>query len=216
MIDIIVEYLYLVPACLVAIILHEMAHGYMSYFLGDPTPKEMGRLSFNPKYHIDIVGAFCLLLFHFGWAKPVMINPYYYKNKKLGTALVSLAGPFINFLLAFISTGLLVVCSFYITDHTISTILSTFFKYLAVINLGLGLFNLIPIPPLDGSKILGAFLPNSWYYQYMKYQKYGPLFLLILILIVNILSYLGMPSLIHELMNYIYQVFLRLWIGILF
>ena len=98
-----IEYLYIVPAALIAIMLHEIAHGLVSYWLGDPTPKRQGRLSLNPLKHLDPVGTICLILFHVGWAKPVVVNPDYYKKRKLGMALVALAGPLTNFIVAIVS-----------------------------------------------------------------------------------------------------------------
>lgn len=202
-----IEYIYILPAALVAIVLHEMAHGYVSYWLGDPTPKEYGRLSFNPIKHIDPLGALCLIFFHVGWAKPVMINPSYYKNPKWGTALVSLAGPLMNFILAFLSAFFMVLSVYLAQVKGISFFeyIYKFFLYGTIINIGLGLFNLIPIPPLDGSKILGAFLPKNAYYQYMKYQRYGMIFLIIILLVMDALTAYGLPSLLDNLIETIYS-----------
>lgn len=208
-------YLFIIPAALIAIVLHEMAHGYVSYWLGDPTPKYNGRLSINPLKHIDPVGIFCLIFFHVGWAKPVMINPSYYKNPKWGTALVSLAGPLMNFLIAIISSFIYVLISLNNNGVIILESLATFFLYLMVINIGLGIFNLIPIPPLDGSKIIGAFLPDNAYYQYMKYQKYGMFFLLGIIFLINILSIYGMPSILDVAIDGIIELLIKFWIMIL-
>lgn len=101
-IDFLIGLLYSIPAVLIAISMHEFAHGFVSYKLGDPTPKMDGRLSLNPFRHLDLMGTLCLLVAGFGWAKPVMVNPEYYKNKKRGMVLVALAGPAMNFLLAFL------------------------------------------------------------------------------------------------------------------
>ena len=169
-----IGYLYSIPAVLIAIILHEYAHGFVSWKLGDPTPKLDGRLSLNPLNHLDPIGTLCLLVFHMGWAKPVQINPNYYKNPKLGTVLVSLAGPATNFVIAFISMFGLVKIT---TEGALFWILYD----LVVINIGLGIFNLIPIPPLDGSKVLSAILPERLYFGYMKYEKYFMLILLVLL-----------------------------------
>ena len=167
-----IGYLYSIPAVLIAIILHEYAHGFVSWKLGDPTPKKDGRLSLNPLNHLDPIGTLCLLVFHMGWAKPVEINPNYYKNPKLGTVLVSLAGPVTNFIIAFISMFGLVKIG---TQGVLFWILYD----LVIINIGLGIFNLIPIPPLDGSKVLSAVLPERLYFGYMKYEKYFMLVLLV-------------------------------------
>lgn len=181
--DDILHYIYLIPAVLIAITLHEFAHGFVSWKLGDPTPKEEGRLTLNPIKHLDPIGALCLLVFHMGWAKPVMINPNYYKNPKAGTVLVSLAGPVMNFIISIVS---MLVMGIYIKSglYDISDVLEyiyIFFYYLAVINVGLGIFNLIPIPPLDGSKVLGAILPEKLYFNYMRYEKYFALILIVLL-----------------------------------
>lgn len=192
--DFIIELLYIVPAVLFAISMHEFSHGYVSYKLGDPTPKVMGRISLNPLKHLDPVGTLCLIFFKFGWAKPVSVNPSYYKNKKLGMVLVAIAGPITNFLLAFIGiflTGIVLKIDPSLGSY-ISEVLTTFFYFFSLINIGLGIFNLIPIPPLDGSKILGALLPTNIYFKYMKYEQYGTFVLMLFLfsgLLGNILSF---------------------------
>ncbi len=209
------EYLYIIPAALIAIVLHEMAHGYVSYWLGDPTPKAQGRLSINPLKHIDPMGILFLILFRVGWAKPVMVNPRYYKNEKWGTALVSLAGPLMNFIIAFVSIFFYVLIVKNVTYTEFLNYLVTFLFYLAILNIGLGVFNLIPLPPLDGSKIIGAILPEQAYYQYMKYQKYGMIFLLILIVVMNILTMYNVPSLLNELIEWFFENIYSFWWNIL-
>jgi len=163
--------LYVAPVMLLAIIVHECAHGWVSDKLGDPTPRMSGRLTLNPLKHLDPMGTLCLLVFHMGWANPVPINPYYYKDRKKGLILVSLAGPIANMLLACISIlleGLLL------------------FWYSAVLNVGLGVFNLIPIPPLDGSHVLGE-LSDKAAEIYNRYRPYWSI-VLILLLISGVLS----------------------------
>lgn len=205
------SYLYIIPAALAAIILHELAHALVSTWLGDPTPKETGRLSLNPMKHLDLFGIVALILFHVGWAKPVRIDTRYYKHPRLGLALVSIAGPLTNFILAFIG-GLFVILFYYIINVEVLTVIfGEFFLYFVIINVGLGLFNLIPIPPLDGSKIIGSMLPETAYYQYMKYERYGMFFLLIVILLINILSYTGLPNIISYVIEHIYIFILELW-----
>ncbi len=178
--NIISQLIYTLPAILIAISMHEFAHGYVSYRLGDPTPKHMGRLSVNPLAHLDPVGTICLLIFHFGWAKPVGVNPYYYKDRKRGMVMVALAGPIMNFFIAFISIfamGLILK----VTEGYAGTFIRytfNFLNYLFIINIGLGAFNLIPVPPLDGSKVLGAVLPSDKYFKYMQYERYGTLILM--------------------------------------
>ena len=179
------EYIYIGISIIIAIIFHEMAHGYMSYWLGDSTAKQAGRLSINPLNHLDPVGTICLFLFHFGWAKPVPIDSSYYKNEKLGVCLVAMAGPLMNFILALISTLLL--------NITNSVYIISFLQCFIGINVGLMTFNLIPIPPLDGSKILAIVLPHNIYEKVLGVQQYSVFFLMLILYtgILNpVLSYL--------------------------
>ncbi len=203
-----IEYLYIIPAALIAIMMHEIAHGLMSHWLGDPTPKRQGRLSLNPAKHLDPVGTLCLIFFHVGWAKPVVVNPEYYKKPKLGMLLVALAGPLINFLLAILAIfGIGFIMKFVHKYSTLVEVALYFCMYLAIINIGLGVFNLIPIPPLDGSKILGSCLKGEAYYQYMKYQQYGFLILGGLLLLSSLAG--GGTSFISKLVEIIYNFLLN-------
>ncbi len=181
--------IYTAPATLLAISAHEFAHGLVSYWLGDPTPKRDGRLSLNPLHHLDLVGTICMLVFRFGWAKPVKVNPQYYKNPKQGMALTALAGPVVNLILAFLFLGIFVGL-FHVTEGSTEGMLGYLMllaQYTAIMNIGLGVFNLIPIPPLDGSKVLGIFLPQRTYFQLMRYERYGGL-LMIVLLYTGVLS----------------------------
>ena len=181
--------LYSIPAVLIAISMHEFAHGFVSYKLGDPTPKIDKRLSLNPFRHLDVIGTICLLVAGFGWAKPVMVNPGYYKNKKRGMVLVALAGPIMNFLLA-----LFFLFLYYLpwkmgngyTGEAMSVV-RILLTNCILINIGLGTFNLIPFPPLDGSKVMMAVLPERAYFSYMRYERYGQ-FVLFLLLFVGVLD----------------------------
>lgn len=181
--------LYTAPATLIAITAHEFSHGLVSYWLGDPTPKKDGRLSLNPLHHLDLIGTICLLVFRFGWAKPVMVNPQHYKRPKQGMALTALAGPLMNFLLAFLFLGAYVGLYRLGQGQTEGVLgyLTLLAQYTAIMNIGLGVFNLIPLPPLDGSKVLGAVLPQRIYFQIMRYERYGGL-LMIVLLYTGILS----------------------------
>lgn len=154
---------------LLAISVHEMSHGFTAFKLGDKTAKYDGRLSLNPLRHLDPFGALCMLLFGFGWARPVMVNPMYFKNHKRDLALTALGGPVSNFLMAYVGMfGLL-----YLVPIFNNVYIYYFFMSFIMINLGLGVFNLIPIPPLDGSKIFLSLLPRKIYYEIMRYERYG-------------------------------------------
>lgn len=208
MLENLTDYIYIVVAALFAIILHEIAHGLVSTWLGDPTPKRQGRLSLNPLKHLDPIGTLCLIFFHVGWAKPVVVNPDYYKNKKRGMALVALAGPLMNFLLAIFS---IIIMAIFVKVNAYSNVLIiiyNFLLYFSVINLGLGIFNLIPIPPLDGSRILGAFLKDDTYEQYMKYERYGFIIIAILLALSSLRG--NGTSFISELVDIIFNFIFRL------
>ena len=144
------------PGILVAISFHEMAHGYAADAMGDPTPKLAGRLTVNPLKHIDPIGFISMLLFRFGWAKPVPVNPNNFKNHRKGIIVVSLAGCFTNLLLGFIS-----LIAIYAVSPFANVYLLQILQYLYLYNLMFAVFNLIPIPPLDGSQILAEFLPYN-------------------------------------------------------
>lgn len=164
----------LVPVLLISLMAHELAHGFVAYKLGDPTAKRAGRLSFNPLKHLDPVGTAMFFItylfgwFIFGWAKPVPVSPYYFKNRQKGMALVGLAGPVTNFVLAVVS---IVVLNAVQVDPNgiIFDVLFTVFQ----VNMVLGIFNLIPVPPLDGSRVLGAFLPRNAYERWVALDQYG-------------------------------------------
>lgn len=185
----IISLLMAAAAALISITVHEYCHGFAAYKLGDDTAKIYGRLSLNPLKHIDWFGAFCLVVFKFGWAKPVPINTYNLKKPRRDIPIISLAGPVSNFLLAFVSLFI-----FYLVPvkEGFFLYLRSFLMQMIFLNLGLGLFNLIPIPPLDGSKVLASFLPAGTAYKYLNFGRYGTLLLVLLLLFGALTPYLNL------------------------
>ena len=171
---------------LVALPVHEFAHAFAAYKLGDNTAKWQGRLSLNPFKHLDVFGTVMLVLCGIGYAKPVPVTPYYFRNPKRGMALTSLAGPLSNLIMAVLSLVLYRLVLFipistefvYLLLLVISVLLVNF----AGINIGLAVFNLLPIPPLDGSNIFASILPDKWVYTMNKYQQYISIGLFVLLL----------------------------------
>ncbi len=168
-------------AVLLCLTVHETCHGLAAYALGDPTARRAHRLSLNPLRHIDWFGLLMMFAAGFGWAKPVPVNPNYFKKPKQGMALTALAGPVSNFLLALLTLlAARIFCDVAAYSETNQRILD-FLLMVAVLSIGLGLFNLVPIPPLDGSKVLFAVLPDRAYDQLMRYERYGMLVLFTLV-----------------------------------
>ena len=170
-----------VIAVLLCLTVHETCHGLAALALGDPTAKRMHRLSFNPLHYIDWLGLAAMFVCGFGWAEPVPVDMRYFKNPKAGMALTALAGPVSNFLLALLAmlAASLMVRLAPVTGLTLWVLY--FLIDLAILSIGLGLFNLIPIPPLDGSKVLFSLLPEKAYYTLMRYERYGMLVLLAIV-----------------------------------
>ena len=173
-----------VAAVLLCLTVHETCHGLAAYALGDPTAKSMHRLSLNPLHHIDWFGLFMMFAAGFGWAKPVPVDPRYFKKPKEGMALTALAGPVSNFLLALLLILISKMIYLYAPYTVAMDAVFTFCLYTAApLSIGLGLFNLIPIPPLDGSKVVAVLLPDRAYGTLMRYERYGMLLLLALSLL---------------------------------
>ena len=178
------------PGLLIAMVIHEYAHAQVAVWLGDFTPRLMGRLTLNPKAHVDPIGMLMLFLVHFGWAKPVMINPRNFKNPKRDDILVSLAGPAANFITAFLALLALLLYSRMGGDMTAGVYLV--FQMIIEYNIGFGIFNLIPLPPLDGSHVLMQLLPRDMAYKLAGLERYSFLILIVL-LMTPVLSMILIP-----------------------
>lgn len=175
----IIVILVTIVVVLISLSVHETAHGYVAYVLGDDTAKSMGRLSLNPLRHIDVIGFLMMLVAGFGWANAVPVNMFRFKNPKKGMAITALAGPLSNIILAFISCFVIYIL---VRFNIYNEILFYFLQMMFYANTSLAMFNLIPIPPLDGSKILFVLLPDRYYSKLMYIERYG---FIILILIIN-------------------------------
>lgn len=179
-----IQLIFSILAAVIALTVHEYCHGYAAYKMGDDTAKNFGRLTLNPLKHLDPYGAICLIFFRIGWAKPVPVNARNFKNPKKGFAITAAAGPLSNILLGFISALLLLLTIFIYSLIDSSVFLSNGFLFnlfdntvlflyiFHYINLGLGIFNLLPFPPFDGSRLLFVVLPPKMYFQVMKYERY--------------------------------------------
>ncbi len=191
-----------IPGLILALSLHEFAHGYAAYLMGDNTAKYSGRLSLNPLDHLDPMGTLCLFLFKFGWAKPVPINPYNFRNRRAGIVIVSLAGPFMNFLTALVLSVILSVFVRYAPYSNVNEFIYLVLLYAIQLNVGLMCFNLIPIPPLDGSKVLLEFLPCRYRETFYRLEQYSS-FILMALLFTNVLNpvLLTMRSFVTNIIN---------------
>ncbi|MDY6881305.1 MAG: site-2 protease family protein [Desulfatiglans sp.] len=197
----IAQWIVKIPVLLFAITIHEYAHGRSALWFGDPTAKNMGRLTLNPLPHIDPVGAICLFLFHFGWAKPVPVDPRYFKNIRRDVIFMSLSGPLANLSAALLAGMLIRYFPLPWEVYKMALI------YLLLINLGLGLFNLLPIPPLDGSHILENLLSPGAAQKYHDIGRYGP-FILLGIILLDRVAHTGILNMILLYpMSYLAQLF---------
>ena len=194
------------PGLLIALVLHEYAHARVADAMGDFTPRMQGRLTLNPKAHIDPIGLVMLLIAHFGWAKPVMINPRNFKNWRKGELLVALAGPGANLAIAFVTMiCMAVLFKMGIYSEGVRLVLSMIVLY----NINFAIFNMIPVPPLDGSKVLMMFLPGKYVYKMASLERYS-FIILIVMMMTPVLSLILIPlnHLVLGLFNGIIGVFL--------
>lgn len=195
------------PGLIIAMTVHEYAHAVTAVMLGDPTPRMQGRLTLNPSAHIDPIGLLMLFLVRFGWAKPVMVNPYNFKHPRRDDILVSLAGPFSNLLTAFITLVIMVILlesGVHMTQG-----MHTVFSLILIYNINFAIFNMLPIPPLDGSQVLRQLLPYELAQKYREIERYSFL-ILIVFLMTPILGDILVP-----MQRFILQIFQAI-IGIFF
>lgn len=182
--------LFAVVAVIIALSVHECCHAVVAYWFGDKTAKSQGRITLNPFRHMNLIGTLMLLIFGFGWANPVIVDSRNFKKPRLGMALTAAAGPVSNLLTAlvffFLSTFL---------DSSSSNVLiqnlSELFKYIIIINMSFAIFNLIPFPPLDGSKIIGEMLPLKYRYKYYSLERFSLIFFLVLIALLKFTDFLS-------------------------
>ncbi len=181
--EIIISLLLTIPVILISLSTHEAAHGFIAHKMGDSTAYNFGRVTLNPLKHIDPMGSLCMLVFGYGWAKPVPINARNFKNPKRGMAFTAIAGPISNIILGIIGAALYAVTlffsSYFLPDlmgnellFNVIRVFLIFFNYLGYMNFVLAVFNLIPIPPFDGSRFFSLFLPQRTYFAMMRYERY--------------------------------------------
>ena len=207
--------IYVLPCIIIALTLHEIGHGLMAYWLGDHTAKRDGRLSLNPLKHIDPIGFILIILVGFSWAKPVMVNPYNLKDPKKDMALISLAGPLVNFILALIGVFIIYLLailgavgyshagySFYTANSVMGYFGNLIITFISL-NITLAVFNLLPIPPLDGSKFFGYILPDRLYYRYIGM---GGSYAMIAVFVVII----ALNGVLSQIMNFVFNIFMGL------
>jgi Zn-dependent protease len=182
--DVLLDLLVTAAAAILCITFHETCHGLAALALGDPTAKRMGRLSLNPLKHIDVMGLAMMVVARFGWARPVPINPGYFKRPKLGMAITALAGPVSNIFLSALAACGYAAARFYAVwlENPGLEWVGEFFYLVFFLSAGLAVFNILPVPPLDGSKVLFALLPEPLYWKLMRYERYGMLILMALLL----------------------------------
>lgn len=204
-----IQLLLSVPIVLFALSFHEAAHAFAAYKMGDRTAFNLGRMTINPAKHLDVWGTLCMIVFGFGWAKPVPINARNFENPKKGMAISAIAGPLANFFLGTISTvlwvlmyylGLKVIITGQTSEFVINlfSVIHTFFFWSAMYNFVFTVFNLIPVPPFDGSRFFGIFLPTKLYFQIMKYERYTFLAVFAINLILSRIFGIYMTSFIAE------------------
>lgn len=214
--------LMMTPILILVLPVHEFAHGWVAYKMGDPTAKYAGRLTLNPFKHLDLLGVVMMYAVGFGWAKPVPVNPTYFKNRRKGMLLVSLAGPLSNLILGFIcmlicgliqklvSIKVIVIASENMANIMESLIM--FLLTLVLVNINIAVFNLLPVPPLDGSRLLSVLIPEESYYRFARYEQYiGLAFLALVIFVPNsifakVINFFAQP-IFDSMLNITWMIF---------
>jgi len=224
--EMIINLLLLIPVILISLSAHEAAHGFMAYKMGDRTAYNLGRVTLNPAKHLDPMGCLCMLIFGYGWAKPVPINARNFKNPKRGMAYTAIAGPISNILLGVIGAILYTVVnflSFYFYADIIGNefvtnlfrAILTFLFYFGYMNFVLAIFNLIPVPPFDGSRFFSLFLPEKTYFAMMKYERYIMVGILIFMIVCSrLFNFSPFGWVADKLFDLIYEPITRLLIFI--
>lgn len=197
------------PGLVMALSLHEYAHAKAADAMGDFTPRMMGRLTMNPLAHIDPIGLVMLLVAHFGWAKPVMFNPNNFRNRNRGEMIVALAGPAANLLIAFLAMTFLVVYAD-VMHLSLTKGLHRVLYMIIIYNINFAIFNMIPLPPLDGSKVLASFLPGELKYRFLALERYSML-IMIAFLATPVLGYILIP--LEKIIIKFYVAIITLFFG---
>jgi Zn-dependent protease len=201
-----IGFLFYIVALVIAITVHEFAHALLADRLGDPTPRLQGRLTLNPLAHLDLVGSIMMLVARFGWGKPVVFDEYNLRNPRRDAAVISIAGPVSNLLVAIAGSIILhILVASHITTGLLGIVLYSFLQPLIMMNVVLAIFNLVPIHPLDGFKIVGGILPPEYARQWKELEPYGMIFLIFMIF-----PFFGGVAPIHQLINPAISVLLKL------